>query len=196
MKAERIGVVRDAAITSSLLVGSQPWKPINLSAQIYLTGNLSRDMANTEGDKERQRELLDIANQHLLEAEQFEKQFREEVSLKIGEISLEKQKELERELEILDKKLELEKRLRKYKRSDPAETWSSRWIASPIAYLLPEERREEWLGDLYEVNREMLHKNYPRWIVNVINVGKTAILVVSAVQIKISDLVGFFGKVK
>lgn len=90
------------------------------------------------------------------------------------------------EVEILEEAFV--KLLRKYKKTDPTETWSRRWVASPIAYLLPKERREEWLGDLYEVNREMLHKGYPRWLVNVINVGRTAILVVSSLHIKLLDL--------
>ncbi|MBD2384386.1 hypothetical protein [Cylindrospermum sp. FACHB-282] len=95
-------------------------------------------------------------------------------------------------LEELAEKLEkfslLNKRLRKYKKSEPGETWVSRWIGSPIAYLFPPERREEWLGDLYEVNREMLHKSYPRWQVNLNNLGKTIILIISALKIKLSDL--------
>ena len=93
------------------------------------------------------------------------------------------------EIELLEKQSALEKRLRKYKRSDPAETWCSRWVASPIAYLFPKKTREEWLGDLYEVNREMLHKGFPRWQVNLNNVVKTAILVVSSLQIKLSDFI-------
>lgn len=93
----------------------------------------------------------------------------------------------EAQLKLLEKASGLEKRLRKYKESDPVETWASRWIASPVAYLFPADRREEWLGDLYEVNREMLHKDYPRWLVNVINIGRTIIFALSALQIKITD---------
>ncbi|MCT7953541.1 hypothetical protein NG798_27470 [Ancylothrix sp. C2] len=92
-------------------------------------------------------------------------------------------------LEKLEKRSKLEKKLRKYKRFEPSETWASRWVASPIAYLFPEERREEWLGDLYEVNREMIHKGYPFWAINTINVGKTAVLVLSSLKIKLSDFI-------
>lgn len=95
----------------------------------------------------------------------------------------------EAELKLLEKASELEKRYRKYKKSDPVETWATRWIASPVAYLLPSERREEWLGDLYEGNREMLHKNYPRWMVSIINIGLVIILVTSAMQVKIMDII-------
>jgi hypothetical protein len=95
----------------------------------------------------------------------------------------------EARLELLEKVSELERRKRKYKKSDPVETWTSRWVCSPVAYLFPADRREEWLGDLYELNREMLHKDYPLWIVNTINVGRTLILILSAIQIKLSDLI-------
>lgn len=77
--------------------------------------------------------------------------------------------EKEASLRLLEKASELEKRSRKYKSFDPAETWATRWVACPIAYLFPPERREEWLGDVYESNREMLHKDYPRWFVSAIN---------------------------
>lgn len=99
------------------------------------------------------------------------------------------QQELESKLQGLEKISELEKRIRKYKSSDPAETWATRWIASPIAYLFPPERREEWLGDSYEINREMLHKHYPKWSINLVMIGRTVILITSAVQIKLSDLI-------
>jgi hypothetical protein len=75
----------------------------------------------------------------------------------------------------------------KLKSANPTETWVSRWMASPIAYIFPKERREEWLGDLYEVHREMLEKNYPRWLVNCIDVAKIAVLLTSALQIKVMD---------
>ncbi|MEM9772257.1 MAG: hypothetical protein AAF889_11795 [Cyanobacteria bacterium P01_D01_bin.73] len=90
-------------------------------------------------------------------------------------------------VELFEQRSKLERRKRKYKQSDPAETWASRWVALPIASLFPADRREEWLGDLYELNREMLHKNYPRWSVSAINVGKTVVLIFSALQIKLSD---------
>lgn len=99
------------------------------------------------------------------------------------------QQELESKLQGLEKISELEKRIRKYKSSDPTETWATRWIASPIAYLFPPERREEWLGDSYEINREMLHKHYPKWSINLVMIGRTVILITSAVQIKLSDLI-------
>jgi hypothetical protein len=90
-------------------------------------------------------------------------------------------------IKLLERASALEKRRRKYKRSDPVETWVSRWIASPVSYLFPEARREEWLGDLYELHREMFRKEYPRWLINLMDLGRTVILIVSAFRIKLSD---------
>lgn len=75
-----------------------------------------------------------------------------------------------------------------------SEPWASRWIAVPIGYLCSKEEREEWLGDLYEVIREMHTKNYPKWTINLICVGKTAILIFSAFEIKISDFLALLKK--
>ena len=105
-------------------------------------------------------------------------------------------KKTEATLEVLEEHSKLERRLRKYKKSHPAETWASRWVASPIACLFPKQTREEWLGDLYELNREMLHKDYPRLMVNIINVGRTAVLVLSALDIKLKDLLSTFSSKK
>lgn len=70
---------------------------------------------------------------------------------------------------------------------DTVETWVSRWIYCPIAYLCPKERREEWLGDLYEVNSQMIQQGYPRWLINIVDGGKALVIALSAIQIKITD---------
>ena len=150
----------DDAITNSLVAGLPPLKPSSLSDPTFSHGR-----------------LLDFLTKQSEELDH---------SIKELERSLE---EMTAKLEILEKESKLQKRLRKYKQFEPAETWASRWVASPIAYLFPEEVREEWLGDLYEVNREMIRKGYGRWLVNLINVGRIAILVLSAVQIKVSDFI-------
>lgn len=93
------------------------------------------------------------------------------------------EKIIEREKQASD----LRKRSRRFTESNPAETWASRCIASPIAYLFPELRREEWLGDLYETNREMLLKSYPRWVVNVNNILRTIALVESGLRTKLQE---------
>jgi hypothetical protein len=96
--------------------------------------------------------------------------------------------EPDKTIEVLEEPSHLRKHLRRYQPFRFEETWTSRWIVTPIAHLFPAERREEWLGDLYESNLILLDQNYPRWLVNVINVGRTVILIVSAMQIKLSDL--------
>lgn len=68
------------------------------------------------------------------------------------------------------------------------ETWASYWIAESFGYLLSARVREEWPGDLHEVVHEMLEK-YPRWWINVIVVLRVLRLVVSSIEIKISDLI-------
>jgi transcriptional regulator with XRE-family HTH domain len=200
--------VRGGAITNSQVVGLRPWKRFCLSVQIYLAGNQFRGMANVEEDNGRSVYINISSNpkeilEHLgysfetiskvlkdIESDEEKKQ-KLLTALKVYRTTLEIEKEA---LEILENTSKLEKRLRKYKEFDPAETWSSRWIASPIVYLFPEERREEWLGDLYEINREMIRKNYPRWMVNINNVVRTSILVVSAMQVKFSDFTSFFSR--
>ncbi len=79
----------------------------------------------------------------------------------------------------------------KNKNSEP---WTSRWIAAPVGYLCSKEQREEWLGDLQEIILEMQTKSYPRWMINLICIGKTTILILSAFEIKISDFFTLFKK--
>lgn len=130
-----------------------------------------------------------------IEIRLFEQNSQESLDLEEIKLKLEVLKARQAQLGyVLDQLEELEsqinkKLLLKHRRFNPTETWSSRWVASPIAYLFPKERREEWLGDLYEVNQELLHKGYPRWLVNLINVARTVILLVSGLQIKLSDLI-------
>lgn len=92
---------------------------------------------------------------------------------------------------------ELGEEVIKHKRCVPTETWASRWVAAPLAYLFPKKRREEWLGDLYEANLEMLHDGYPRWMVNLNNFLRTVILLASSLNIKLSDLISWgLGRIK
>lgn len=168
----------------------------SLSALTYLLGSPVSGTAGTEiedNDWEFTIKEIQLKTQHL---EAITSLKSEEVIKVVEELIVQKVvNDLENSVENLEKLSKLKKRLRKYKKSDPAETWASRWIASQIAYLFPPERREEWLGDLYEVNREMLHKGYPRWLVNLNNVLKTVILVISALKIRLSDFFSL-GKVK
>ncbi|MEH1905502.1 MAG: hypothetical protein V7L04_30015 [Nostoc sp.] len=180
---------QDDAITNLQVAALRLSKPSRLSVPTYLSGSPVSGTAGTEiedNDWEFAIKEIQLKTQHLDVITSLKS---EEVIKVVEELKAQKVlNDLEDLVEYLEKFSKLNKRLRKYKKSDPAETWASRWIASPIAYLFPPERREEWLGDLYEVNREMLHKDYPSWLVNLNNVWKTLILVISALKIRLSDL--------
>jgi hypothetical protein len=72
--------------------------------------------------------------------------------------------------------------------SNTTETWASFWVARSLGYVMPKDEREEWLGDLMQVNRE-LPSLYPRWWINVIIIARVIRLLVSALEIKISDFI-------
>ncbi len=95
----------------------------------------------------------------------------------------------EEELALLDRASHLRKRFWKYKDPSGVEVWATRHIAIPIAYLFPKERREEWLGDLYEGNQELINQGYSQLVINLINTGTTIVLIFSALSIKVSDLI-------
>lgn len=67
-------------------------------------------------------------------------------------------------------------------------TWSSRWVAFPLGYLLSKKQREEWIGDLNETKFEMLEQAYPLWLINTIIMLKTVRKIPSILGIKITDL--------
>jgi hypothetical protein len=67
--------------------------------------------------------------------------------------------------------------------------WVTWWVAGPIAYLLSADQREEWIGDLREVNHQMMLAGYPKWMINLVNVGKIIRLIVSSIDIKLVDLI-------
>ena len=69
------------------------------------------------------------------------------------------------------------------------EIWAIKWISYPVILLLSKEMREEWLGDLYEKNEGMLEKGYPGWHINFMNLLWSIFLVMSALEIKISDVI-------
>lgn len=69
------------------------------------------------------------------------------------------------------------------------ELWARKWIARPVAFLFPKQKREEWEGDLDEIidQWQKLYK-YPRWFTNIMIIVKTFILILSAIEISIKDL--------
>jgi hypothetical protein len=71
----------------------------------------------------------------------------------------------------------------------PVKTWISRWLAFPIVSLFSKDRREEWLGDLYESHQEMINEEYPHWSINVEDVLLVLVLIGSALKINFADLI-------
>lgn len=144
----------------------------------------------------KRKSVLEIRVARLYQEDKLERHEIEELKAEFQAWEVEQVK-LESDIDRLETLEKLERWLSKYTHFAPTETWVSRWIAAPLAYLFPKERREEWLGDLHEVNFEMLRKGYPRWMVNVVNIGRTVILLMSSLSIKISDLISLgLGRVK
>ena len=73
-------------------------------------------------------------------------------------------------------------------------TLISRWVAVPIAYLFPKAHREEWLGDLHESHQEMIDEEYPRWLINVVDILRVFVLIGSALKINLTDLITKLGR--
>lgn len=92
-------------------------------------------------------------------------------------------------LEINQEASKFRKKARVFNPPDSTETWASRWVASPIAYLFPEIQQEEWLGDLHETNYKMLLKGRHRWELNINNTLRTIELIESALRVKLSEWV-------
>ncbi len=72
--------------------------------------------------------------------------------------------------------------------SKKKELWSVRWVAYPTACLFPRQKREEWMGDLHEVILKMADNGYPKCVINIICIAWTLILIASAIEISIKDL--------
>jgi hypothetical protein len=218
MKDEMSAEVRDGATTNLQALVLQHWKQSNLSVKILLLGNLCDGEEDMREDQEtsspnNQKKAAFKANQNFLSRLQYSYiLFRYTlinnfltIRISLLENSTKKPSEVEqyleekeKELDVLERAWRLQKRFWRYKKPTVAQVWATRWIAMPIAYLFPSDRREEWLGDLYEGNLQLLNQRYPRWLINLINVGRTVVLVVSALSIKVSDLVSsaFRGRIK
>ena len=68
--------------------------------------------------------------------------------------------------------------------------WAIRWVGTPIGYLLSPDEREEWIGDLKEIQYRMLCADrYPIRFVNVIISAKCLCLVVSKIRCLIVETV-------
>lgn len=176
----------------------QPWKPSKPSAITLLFGNPAEELLKVPQSHDYLSQVIDLevgdfiihrafgtgkitrifsTNKGFLLAAQFPGCGQKildgrQVFLENATKSL---ADREAELKLLVKASELKKGFRKYQQSDPAETWASRWIVSLVAYLMDARQREEWLGDLLEVHREMILKGRPRWLINIIDVGQVGV---------------------
>jgi hypothetical protein len=74
-------------------------------------------------------------------------------------------------------------------RSLSTEPWEMKWFSRPLAYLLPRDDREEWLGDLVETRHDLIKEGYPKWVASLITVAKSGLLVWSLIRIRYQDLV-------
>lgn len=63
-------------------------------------------------------------------------------------------------------------------------------VASVLAYVLPMEYAEEWIGDLHEAGKKLSDEGYPRWVRTAITLGRVLLLIWSLVRIKMDLLVG------
>ncbi|CCH97073.1 hypothetical protein MICAB_2910016 [Microcystis aeruginosa PCC 9717] len=52
-------------------------------------------------------------------------------------------------------------------------SWTTRWLAIPVALILPKDRREEWLGDLYDLYNNKIVQKYPPFVANLIVICRT-----------------------
>jgi hypothetical protein len=62
------------------------------------------------------------------------------------------------------------------------------WAVELLAHILPENDREEWLGDLKEARRSLLCNGWSIWAVTPITIARACLLVWSLLRIKYQDL--------
>lgn len=68
--------------------------------------------------------------------------------------------------------------------------WTIKNLAPIVAYSLPSEKAEEWLGDLIEVSDGLMQSGSPQWQLNAIALIRILHLVWAAYQVTWSDFVG------
>jgi len=67
--------------------------------------------------------------------------------------------------------------------------WAVRHIAPVVAYVLPSDDAEAWLGDLLETNHELILAGMPRWKLNAIALLRISQLVWAAYKVGWSDFI-------
>jgi hypothetical protein len=104
---------------------------------------------------------------------------------------------VEQQLDNLDRAAKLRQRSWQYEPPDTAKMPAVHWFAWPISRFFPKDRREDWMGNLLEINEKDLQMGYQRWYVNLLTVAHTVVLILSAIQIYwIDKLNTFFQKIQ
>jgi hypothetical protein len=68
--------------------------------------------------------------------------------------------------------------------------WTIKNLAPIVAYCLPSEKAEDWLGDLIEVCDGLMQSGTPRWQLNAIALIRILHLVWAAYKVTWSDFIG------
>lgn len=72
-------------------------------------------------------------------------------------------------------------------------TWVSEYITCFVAYsFFSKQQREEWMGDIYEINYDLLSQGKPRYFVNLVDFTRTLFFVLAKLKITARDLKRFF----
>ncbi len=66
---------------------------------------------------------------------------------------------------------------------------SIKWLVDFVAFCLPKNKKEEWLGDLYQ-SLDLVVGEYAQRTIHLMIISNIAILIISSLEIKISDLLG------
>jgi hypothetical protein len=104
---------------------------------------------------------------------------------------------VEQQLDNLDRAAKLRQRSWQYEPPDTAKMPAVYWFAWPISRFFSKDRREEWIGNLLEINEKDLQMGYQRWYVNFLTVAHTVLLILSAIRIYwIDKLNTFFQKIQ
>lgn len=204
-KAERRGEEQGDATIVLLDVARRSCKLYSLFAQIYSVGNQFREVGDVKelDDNARRAKVLELlerkkameslATRLSSAIEGSNQEFFEPETSKPEELKA-RLKAVIDEYAVVNSTLnEVKKKeslLESHKHPSPAETetWSIRWAAPSIAFLLDKRQREEWLGDLVETEREMLQAGrFPRWWINVIVLVRVASMLRSLLEIKQAD---------
>jgi len=71
-------------------------------------------------------------------------------------------------------------------------TFVSEYITCFIAYsFFSKKEREEWMGDIYEINYELLSQGKPRWFVNSVGITRTVFFLSAKLKITANQVKRF-----